>query len=78
MLKFIKLILPVVLLCLLPQRQMWAADEPVSDVRVVVDISGSMKKNDPNNLRAPAVRMLVGLMPEEARTGVWTLSLIHI
>ncbi|KGM05756.1 hypothetical protein LP43_2505 [Methylophaga thiooxydans] len=74
MLKFIKLILPVVLLCLLPQRQIWAADEPVSDVRVVVDISGSMKKNDPNNLRAPAVRMLVGLMPEEARTGVWTFA----
>ncbi|WP_273152510.1 VWA domain-containing protein [Methylophaga thiooxydans] len=74
MLKFIKLILPVVLLCLLPQRQMWAADESVSDVRVVVDISGSMKKNDPNNLRAPAVRMLVGLMPEEARTGVWTFA----
>jgi len=62
------------LLCILPQRQMWAADEAVSDVRVVVDISGSMKKNDPNNLRAPAVRMLVGLMPEEARAGVWTFA----
>lgn len=74
MLNFIKLVLPVLLLCLLPQRQMWAAEEPMSDVRVVVDISGSMKKNDPNNLRAPAVRMLVGLMPEESRTGVWTFA----
>ncbi|WP_438971841.1 VWA domain-containing protein [Methylophaga sp.] len=74
MLKFIKLVLPVLLLCLLTQKHVFAADEPVSDVRVVVDISGSMKKNDPNNLRAPAVRMLVGLMPEDARTGVWTFA----
>lgn len=72
--KFIKLVWPVLLLCLLPQQQALSADEPVSDVRVVVDISGSMKKNDPNNLRAPAVRMLVGLMPEDARTGVWTFA----
>lgn len=62
------------LLCLLPQRQLIAAEDAVSDVRVVVDISGSMKKNDPNNLRAPAVRMLVGLMPEQARAGVWTFA----
>lgn len=72
--KSIKLVLPILLLCLLPQRQILADDMPVSDVRVVVDISGSMKKNDPNNLRAPAVRMLVGLMPEDARTGVWTFA----
>lgn len=58
----------------MPQRQVLAEDMPVSDVRVVVDISGSMKKNDPNNLRAPAVRMLVGLMPEDARAGVWTFA----
>lgn len=72
--KFFTLVLPLLLLCLLPQRQLVAAEDTVSDVRVVVDISGSMKKNDPNNLRAPAVRMLVGLMPEQARAGVWTFA----
>lgn len=51
-----------------------AQPETVSDVRVLIDVSGSMKKNDPNNLRAPALRMLVGLMPEGTRAGVWTFG----
>ena len=28
------------------------------DVRVLIDISGSMRQNDPENLRRPALRML--------------------
>ena len=28
------------------------------DVRIIVDISGSMRANDPDNLRRPAVRLL--------------------
>lgn len=48
--------------------------ETVSDVRVLIDVSGSMKTNDPKNLRAPAVRMLVGLMPEGTRSGIWTFG----
>ncbi|MBV1914327.1 MAG: VWA domain-containing protein [Pseudomonadales bacterium] len=51
------------------------AEEPDHpDVRIVVDISGSMKKNDPNNLRIPAVNMLLGLLPDEATVGVWTFG----
>src|SRR5690554_3646269 len=50
------------------------AAEPVSDVRVLIDVSGSMKHNDPHNLRVPAMRMLVGLMPPDARAGVWTCA----
>ncbi len=69
-----KLALPLLLLALLPQRQIMAAETPVNDVRVVIDVSGSMKHNDPNNLRAPAMRMLIGLMPEEAQSGVWTFA----
>ena len=49
----------------------WAA-EPVPDVRVLIDISGSMKHNDPHNLRAPALRLLTGLLPKGTRSGVWT------
>jgi len=47
---------------------------PLSDVRVVIDISGSMKKNDPQNLRRSALRLLVGLMPKDGRGGVWTFG----
>ena len=58
----------------LPMRQVFAIPEPVSDVRVIIDVSGSMKKNDPNNLRSPALRMVVGLLPEGEQSGVWTFA----
>ncbi len=51
-----------------------AADPPATDLRVLIDVSGSMKQNDPNNLRVPAMRMLVGLMPEGIRSGVWSFG----
>lgn len=52
----------------------WSYAEAISDVRVLIDVSGSMKKNDPANLRTPAVKMLVGLMPENTRSGIWTFG----
>lgn len=51
-----------------------AAAEEAVDLRVLVDVSGSMKKNDPRNLRAPALRLLVGLLPETATAGIWTFG----
>ena len=50
-----------------------AAPAPV-DVRILVDVSGSMKANDPNNLRVPAVRLVAELMPRDAIAGVWLFS----
>lgn len=50
-----------------------AAPAPV-DVRILVDVSGSMKANDPNNLRVPAVRLVAELMPRGAIAGVWLFS----
>ena len=44
------------------------------DVRVVIDISGSMKQNDPHNLRKPAYEMLIPLFPKNAKAGVWTFG----
>lgn len=44
------------------------------DVRLVIDVSGSMKRNDPENLRQPAVDLLVRLVPEGAKAGVWTFG----
>lgn len=50
-------------------------DEGVlTDVRVVVDISGSMKKNDPNNLRVPAIQLFSQLLPPDSKSGVWTFG----
>ncbi len=50
------------------------ARQMVNDVRVLIDISGSMKQNDPRNLRRPALRLLVGLLPKGTRAGVWTFA----
>jgi uncharacterized protein (TIGR03503 family) len=46
----------------------------LADVRVVIDVSGSMKQNDPNNLRQPALELLVKLLPENGKAGVWTFG----
>lgn len=54
------------------------AQEPeipkTSDVRLVIDVSGSMKKNDPQNLRRPALDMLVQLLPKGSKAGIWTFG----
>lgn len=45
-----------------------------ADVRVVIDISGSMKQNDPNNLRQPALELLMRLLKDDSKAGVWTFG----
>ncbi|MCH8105062.1 MAG: VWA domain-containing protein [Proteobacteria bacterium] len=44
------------------------------DIRIVVDVSGSMKKTDPLNLRIPALKLLNGLIPNGSRAGVRTFG----
>lgn len=44
------------------------------DVRLVVDISGSMNWTDPNNLRVPATQLLIDLLPEGVDAGIWTFA----
>ncbi|SMF08606.1 TIGR03503 family protein [Alteromonadaceae bacterium Bs31] len=68
-------------LCLLAAIGTAAQDQDIAqekalppDVRLVIDVSGSMKRNDPNNLRQPAVELLVQLLPEDSRAGVWTFG----
>lgn len=41
------------------------------DVRLLIDVSGSMKTSDPDNLRAPSVELLVRMLPEGSRAGIW-------
>lgn len=45
-----------------------------SDVRLLIDISGSMKKNDPNNLRIPALQLVTNLLPKGSDAGVWAFG----
>lgn len=72
-LKMIWLLMALALL--MPLRQVFAVPTaPVSDIRVLIDVSGSMKKNDPNNLRAPALRLIVGLLPNDSMAGTWTFG----
>ncbi|MGD2117769.1 MAG: vWA domain-containing protein [Chromatiales bacterium] len=51
-----------------------AAEPEAADTRILIDISGSMKQNDPKNLRRSALRLIVGLMPNDNRAGVWTFA----
>lgn len=50
------------------------ANTQTDDVRVLIDISGSMKRTDPQNLRAPALRLFASLLPDGAQAGVWTFG----
>ena len=51
-----------------------AAETPRTDVRVLIDVSGSMVDNDPANLRVPALALLVGLLPPDTVAGIWTFA----
>jgi len=61
-------------LALLSVMPLAAGGAQASDVRVLIDISGSMRQNDPQNLRRPALRMLAGLLQPGTRAGVWTFA----
>lgn len=65
--------LAMVLLLVVSLPSLGQGGEP-ADVRLVVDISGSMKQTDPENLRVPALELLVKLLPESSRAGVWTFG----
>ena len=60
--------------CLLSALLIMPVSAATPDVRVVIDVSGSMKHNDPQNLRAPGLRLLSGLLPPDSAAGVWTFA----
>lgn len=45
-----------------------------NELQVLIDVSGSMKKNDPENLRIPAVKLLINLLPEGTKAGIWLFA----
>ncbi len=44
------------------------------EVRILIDVSGSMKRTDPQNLRVPALKLLLELLPPGTRAGVWLFA----
>ncbi|WP_200282093.1 VWA domain-containing protein [Rhabdochromatium marinum] len=45
-----------------------------SDLRMLIDVSGSMRQNDPQNLRVPALRLVSELLPLDNQAGVWLFA----
>lgn len=42
-----------------------------ADVRVLVDVSGSMKQADPKAVRGPATALLAAMLPDQSMGGIW-------
>lgn len=67
--------LVLVCLCaLLAPAALAQAVESRPEVRVIIDVSGSMRTNDPERLSASALELLVSLLPEGTTAGVWTFG----
>ncbi len=47
---------------------------PQHTVNVLVDVSGSMLQNDPDNKRIDAIKLLINLLPEGSRAGIWLFA----
>ena len=61
-------------LIIIGERQVFAVETQIDDVRILIDVSGSMKKNDPDNLRRPALDLVIELLPDKSTAGVWTFA----
>ncbi|SFU35614.1 TIGR03503 family protein [Halomonas korlensis] len=61
-------------LCLAAQAGHAQAIEERPDVRVIIDVSGSMRENDPEQLSTSAMELLVSLLPWGVSAGVWTFG----
>lgn len=45
-----------------------------NEIQVLIDVSGSMKQNDPHNLRIDATKLLVSLLPDDAAASLWLFA----
>lgn len=44
------------------------------EIQVLIDVSGSMKQNDPHNLRIEAGKLLISLLPDGAKASIWLFA----
>ncbi|MDH3219703.1 MAG: VWA domain-containing protein [Gammaproteobacteria bacterium] len=49
-------------------------EEAGYDFRIVIDVTDSMKQNDPQDRRVAALKLLNGLIPSGSQAGVWTFG----
>ncbi|RLQ22925.1 VWA domain-containing protein [Seongchinamella sediminis] len=47
---------------------------PVSDLRLLVDVSANMQRLDPENRRSRALQMMVRLLPAGSRASIWVFD----
>ena len=62
------------LLLLLHVLSPFALANNAVDVRLVIDISGSVAVNDPEDRRAEALKLLIQTLPEDGYAGIWTFG----
>lgn len=56
-------------------HEVWAEEAKVdTEIAVLIDVSGSMKQNDPQNLRVPALKLLLSVLPESVRASLWLFA----
>lgn len=48
--------------------------QAATEVRILIDVSGSMQRTDPQNLRGPALRLIAELLPMDVTAGVWLFA----
>ncbi|WP_049722290.1 VWA domain-containing protein [Gilvimarinus polysaccharolyticus] len=67
-----------VLICTLLVLSAYAAetndDASTADIRLLIDVSGSMNQSDPQNLRAEGLVLLAKMLPADTRAGVWSFA----
>lgn len=49
-------------------------DKQANEIQVLIDVSGSMKQNDPQNLRVAATQLLINLLPDNANVSLWLFA----
>jgi len=67
----------VLCICLLFCHISYAAatkQQSEPELQILIDVSGSMKHTDPNNLRIPAVKLLINLLPNGTKAGIWLFA----
>ncbi|SEO53448.1 vWA domain-containing protein [Aquisalimonas asiatica] len=61
-------------LLLVPMPWTPALADETPQVRVLMDVSASMQRTDPHDLRKPAMRLIAELLPAGADVGVWEFA----
>lgn len=73
-LRVLGIVFGLVLTLLAPVQAETPSQPTASDVRILIDISGSMRDTDPQNRRTSAINLLIDAIPDEATAGIWSFG----